>query len=1021
MTASPRDTARLEDNLVLVGYLTHLLGNDANDLRAAMKNAVEGLRPDGQSNFYGVLESRASCLQAPLTLDIVKGLDSTIMGIEAELSAKRQFRLKYFQYLAALYTELYLHLLQSDRAGLLLALESHRTEHYAHLPEITPAELSKLALWMATGSGKTLMMHLNLLQFTRRKLFEPNNIILVTPSDTLSKQHLESLRASGIPSHYFSDPAPLDTVAVKVIEITKLLPAGGARSGGVSVPVSDFGGPNLVLVDEGHKGTQSKTDRDVERKWRTIREALAADGGFTLEYSATFAQVTETNEELFREYARTIVFDYPYGRFHGDGYGKDFAIINLKQEDDLFGDTLLLGALLSFYEQHRYVAAHPEVASEYGLETPLMVFIGAYVNAGPEVLQVVQFLNRVLEDRTWAEAGLTAILEGRSGLPGVDGQDAFATAYPYLRSETERANLYNSLTQELFHGQGHLHLHSLKKADGEIGLRAASSDRYFGLVYVGDTRAFLNKVEDETGLTIGEDDHLRDPLFPTINQSGSSLNILIGSRKFTEGWSSWRVSAMGLIKVGNNAGAQVLQLFGRGVRLRGMAMGLRRSEFLPGQHPEHLALAETLSIFGLSANYLKRFLDMLRREGIEPTVERVLEIKIDGTLLAADLQGLELDSDYSFMDETRTFAPGGRVSVSVLPALEIGSMAVTRSAMATADEQRLSNRALSLLPFEELYQHALRHKVKKGWRNLFISRQGVQTFFERHAWLAAPQSILEPSDPESLSRLVTACEALVEKGLDAYYIAEQRRKESEHLRLVTITSEHGNFPRVKDQPAYMLKMPKDLLEQVEALIADGGELQKEATTDLLPRLYVEQHLYKPLLVGADKVKSTPTGLEPSEVAFIRHLRQFWNGAHAQLEWSKHEVYLLRNLPKKGIGFFQTAGFYPDFLLWLKCGDKQALSFIDPKGLVRWPEEKVRLLSWIDKQSPINGLPVSAFIATPTALEDIQVQDKETEGEKRAYLESRHVYLQDDGVGYVKRIMERMKAQLGDVTSMPLYL
>lgn len=50
----------------------------------------------------------------------------------------------------------------------------------------------------------------------------------------------------------------------------------------------------------------------------------------------------------------------------------------------------------------------------------------------------------------------------------------------------------------------------------------------------------------------------------------TSVSFLVGSKKFLEGWSSWRVSTMGLLKVGQNAGAQVLQLFGRGIRLKGL-------------------------------------------------------------------------------------------------------------------------------------------------------------------------------------------------------------------------------------------------------------------------------------------------------------------------------------------------------------------------------------------------------------------------------------------------------------------
>jgi hypothetical protein len=41
----------------------------------------------------------------------------------------------------------------------------------------------------------------------------------------------------------------------------------------------------------------------------------------------------------------------------------------------------------------------------------------------------------------------------------------------------------------------------------------------------------------------------------------------------------------------------------------------------------------------------------------------------------------------------------------------------------------------------------------------------------------------------------------------------------------------------------------------------------------------------------------------------------------------------RNQSKKGIGFFAEGNnFYPDFILWIKTGGKQYLTFIDPKGI-----------------------------------------------------------------------------------------
>ena len=45
-----------------------------------------------------------------------------------------------------------------------------------------------------------------------------------------------------------------------------------------------------------------------------------------------------------------------------------------------------------------------------------------------------------------------------------------------------------------------------------------------------------------------------------------------------------------------------------------------------------------------------------------------------------------------------------------------------------------------------------------------------------------------------------------------------------------------------------------------------------------------------------------------------------------------ELYLLRNESRKGIGFFESSNFYPDFILWLMDGDHQHVVFIDPKGI-----------------------------------------------------------------------------------------
>ncbi|MBV5343979.1 hypothetical protein JZU68_10470, partial [bacterium] len=66
--------------------------------------------------------------------------------------------------------------------------------------------------------------------------------------------------------------------AIEIIDINKL----GEKDGDKTVAVGSFEGSNLVLVDEGHKGSGGEV-------WKGYRDALCATG-FSFEYSATFGQ-----------------------------------------------------------------------------------------------------------------------------------------------------------------------------------------------------------------------------------------------------------------------------------------------------------------------------------------------------------------------------------------------------------------------------------------------------------------------------------------------------------------------------------------------------------------------------------------------------------------------------------------------------------------------------------------------------------------------------------------------------------
>ena len=1001
---------KLENRLVLLAWLNSLLGYGSNrELLEDTKTVAEGFAADGHSFMYHHLIARGSHVQIPP--DDLARFDENIRAHLGAINRNRAepITLRYFQYLAALYTEIVLDGLFHHKEQLLANLNDFVRERDECFTE---DDLTKLAFWMATGSGKTLLLHLNYHQFRHYNTQPLDNILLITPNEGLSEQHLAELAASGIPARRFDLNAGglwggnLD--AVQVIEITKLVEE--KRGGGVSVPVEAFEGHNLIFVDEGHKGSGGEA-------WRKYRDALGATG-FTFEYSATFGQALSAarDDQLTAEYGKCIVFDYSYRYFYGDGYGKDFRILNLKQETyEEQTELLLLGNLLSFYEQLRLYEEQNEHLRPYNLEKPLWVFVGSTVNAvysenkekRSDVLTVVRFLHHVLERRDWAVGSIEQLLAGKSGLT-TDGQDLFAGRWPYLHElGLSPQQWYEDILNRIFHTSagGGLHLCDIRSSAGELGLKAAGADKYFGVVYIGDTPAFKKLIEeDDSGITL-EEDAFSASLFEDINRPDSHIHVLIGARKFMEGWNSWRVSSMGLLNIGRQEGSQIIQLFGRGVRLKGKDMSLKRSSVLPGEHPRHLRLLETLNIFAVRANYMAQFREYLEREGVE--TEEVEELRIP----------VQLNDQFSkynlviprpregrdFVAESRLMLEADdKISVRVdmtsrVEAIQSSQGTFQQTDAQAGNRQTIPLESLNWVDWEQVYLDLLAYKERKGLVNLVIRPDTPRKVFQRVKYtLVADEVVVKPRSFAERALLQEAVTNIMRKYVDAFY--RTRREQWEATEALVYRPLDETDPNLifndgvvggEPGPAYVIKVRRsegELVEAIEKLLAHAEQLYQQENASL-PRIHFDRHLYLPLLIEqADKMASIPPALKPSEAQFVRDLKAYWEEQKKNASLAGKEVFLLRNLSRgKGIGFFEERGFYPDFILWIVDGMNQRIIFIEPHGMLHAKayihDEKARLherlpdlAQEIGKRSCrkdiAQNITLDAFIISATPYEDL---------------------------------------------------
>ena len=971
---------------MLLAWLNEQFGFLTNeDALAEAKEAAEGFNAEGRSHLSVRLETREAMRIAPATLT---RYDDNLRDHLRAINMRRTvpITLRYFQYLAALYAEVYLDWFFNRPGALLDALNrfelvrstDSRLRDVRTDLEYTRDDLRKLAFWIATGGGKTLLLHLNYHQFLRYNAMHGSpldSILLITPNEGLSEQHLAEMAASAIPCRRFDlheSGLHGSSDAVRVIEITKLTEV--KKGGGLSVPVEAFEGNNLIFVDEGHKGSGGE-------RWRSYRDALA-ETGFTFEYSATFGQALTAarNEALTREYAKAIAFDYSYRYFHGDGFGKDFNILNLRDDSGLglsvLGapdppaeesaeertDRLLLGNLLAFYEQQRVFAEHEGALHPYNLARPLWVFVGGTVNAvfsrnrrrQSDVFTVVRFLHRVLRNPAgWAVAAIERLLAGESGLRRPDGRDVFEGRFGCLRdAKLSPEALYRKILESVLHAPVNdaLQLGFVRGSSGEIGLKASSSQHYFGVVSIGDASSFRKLVAERAPDILMQEEAVLTGLFDTINEPHTSIEVLVGARKFMEGWNSWRVSSMGLMNVGRQEGSQIIQLFGRGVRLRGLAHSLKRSSALPGTHPAHIGLLETLNIFAVRADYMAQFKSYLEREDLhtEGVVELALPVRPNKAFLRQGLLVPRVPGNATFADEAEAaLRPATDVAAHLdrsqrVQALESQGGAFLEQAVQAGHARHISAASLQLVDWNQLHLELLAYREQRGYTNLALSPADIRAVFEAadppcHE-LVAEDELAEPTTLAGVGALSEAVLALAKKYMDRFYRTQEERWASRHMRYHEVRETDANFQD------YAVRVPRAggaetaeqdarLLAAIERLIEDGQRIYERETAEL-PNIHFDRHLYQPLLVQRTaKTTSKPPALNDGERRFVEDLRDYCRQERAGA-LANRELFLLRNQGRgHGVGFFERRGFYPDFILWVKSAGAQRIVFVEPHGMM----------------------------------------------------------------------------------------
>ena len=832
---------------------------------------------------------------------------------------KQTFKLRYYQVLALLFTECFFADQQSDGYN-----ENSRQETQR-----------MLAYWMATGSGKTHIMHLNILQYLHHFCKKDNarlQIFLTTPLANLIKQHERELEP------YIRQLNETYHNRIELIIDT--------TQGLLQKEDDYFHLPDeeeirrLILVDEAHIGLTSQQSG----KFRELRRnRLNVRNSFLFEYSATFHNVAK---ELADEYNNAIIYRYDYARFYGDGYGKDHFFKPIAEDtvtdesekkikDNLDECLRVMDEKLQIFNS---VQKDEQYDNDLTTHRPLMAFMGHTVENPKE------------EGKDDEVSDIQKVL------------DYFAAL-----SDSERQK-FRSIFGDII---GPLVVARNSDNNNELLLSYGEGEKW-GMINVGDATSFYNSIENNHIVTRDEEIRETNLHFENLDNETSPINVLIGSRKFAEGWNSYRLSVIGLINLGSAKGNLIIQIFGRGVRLRGKGGDGKRqyidhkSDYhFPHQNVEsNIRRLETLTVYSLKQSYLKRFLDEVHAGGV--SLQQVFKIQVNPMLFKIDSS---TSIDFEAYRHKLPIFKQGNTAGSGIKRVTFNGNEVHYTYFDSGPERpgTINNWRPLTLDYRtdkgknapNVYEDLQENNEKYS---CYLNRAKLATVIHREAEKNQLQLYNKANyKPTIIDFLSLIGDIRYQKqGRDPIAWTDRLNRQividvARHLRnRINAHINRSNYvyePLKRENFIYEYTVTKDFSTQDELNTfvkqvknAESDAFQENPHIQIKNKLQLplprgHRHIYLPLMLPPEEVenehrdvKVSPDRLNAGEKKFVENLTEYIKLNYQRNE--RYEFYLMRNAQKIGIYLESDAGsYYPDFVLWVldTQQDITHILFIDPKG------------------------------------------------------------------------------------------
>ncbi len=802
--------------------------------------------------------------------------------------------------------------------------------------------INRMAFWMATGSGKTLVI-VKIIEILKklieRKEIPENDILFLTHREDLLDQFKEYIREfnssnSNDISINLKSLKDYDSVKrenqslFKEKEITIFyyrsdLISDESKEKLVNFRNYDNDGQWYILLDEAHKG-------DKEDSKRQVIYSILSRNGFLFNFSATF---TDLRDQI------TTGFDFKLNNFIDAGYGKyiylsEEEIKAFKDKEDFSEkekQKIVLKSLILLTYIKKF-ADKIKKAQKNLYHYPLLLTLVNSVNVEDADLklffQEIEKIGRGKVDKEFFNSVKNELIESLNFdnkilMPQNEELIIDEKSLREITFKDVLLSVYNSK------GPGNIEVLTIPGNKQEMIFKLRTSASPFALIKIGEIKPWLDWFEELGGYEINES-FSNESIFKKINKDDSDINILMGSRSFYEGWDSNRPNIILFINIGVGVKAKkfVLQSTGRGLRIEPIKNERKRLSFLylAGKIKQNLykkikdyvPSLETLFIFGTNKNALNdTFTTLIEERGEEYPLERQFVINEKAKELPLFVPVYK-PAPYILADK------GKGKQIKYFLAKE--DFDLVKSYFEYFDDKRVL-----------LMQYEIEPKILKTIDKSFKESLDYYKTEEGSAILN-PEIIL--------SRIINHFSLIpeefkafekVEKGKFIVHFEKVkyfgREKLNEFLEKFNKVKIYEEKEKEIKQSKLPLDTQKEILDEMKERSFDGIKIK-----------YIPNHYYYPIILSEQKYKIEYLNhiiKEESEVKFIKELDKYLaqdnNLFDTKFEWwlfskldeNTDDVYIPWNNQKSN----KFERFKPDFIFWMKeKGSKNYfIVFIDPKG------------------------------------------------------------------------------------------